>query len=164
MHRNALIQLTAMEVGTFFKVTNKINHANFRGCMLKGLVSAKSQILGFPIGSWHGPQNSALCYYAGMCGIFVAATTAISSKADTIFCSSIYSSSPDSVVHNAWIWTKFPILIWLTYHTNNMVSNVKYHAPSSNGGIENKKLIFHFHQLQSQQNIFALEQSFENLK
>jgi hypothetical protein len=40
----ALIQPIAMEVCTFVKVTNVINHANFGGCMLRGLVSAKGQI------------------------------------------------------------------------------------------------------------------------
>jgi hypothetical protein len=43
MRGGALIQPIAMEVCTFVKVTNVINHANFGGCMLRGLVSAKGQ-------------------------------------------------------------------------------------------------------------------------
>jgi hypothetical protein len=40
----ALIQPIAMEVCTFVEVTNIINHANFGGCRLRGLVSAKGRI------------------------------------------------------------------------------------------------------------------------
>jgi hypothetical protein len=36
VHGGALIQVIAMEVCTFFKVTNFINLADFGGCMLKG--------------------------------------------------------------------------------------------------------------------------------
>jgi hypothetical protein len=51
MHGGALIQAIAMKVCTFFKVTNAINRANFGGCMLRGLVTAKDRIQAFPVGS-----------------------------------------------------------------------------------------------------------------
>jgi hypothetical protein len=41
----------AMKVCTFVPVTNVINRANFGGCMLRGLVSAKGRIWAFPIGA-----------------------------------------------------------------------------------------------------------------
>jgi hypothetical protein len=44
MRGGALIQPIAMEVCTSVKVTNVINHANFCGCRLRGLVSAKGRI------------------------------------------------------------------------------------------------------------------------
>jgi hypothetical protein len=44
MRGGAHIQLIAMEVCTFVKVTNLINHVIFGGCTLKDLVSAKGRI------------------------------------------------------------------------------------------------------------------------
>jgi hypothetical protein len=40
----ALIQPIAMKVYTLDKINNIINHANFWGCRLTGLVSAKGRI------------------------------------------------------------------------------------------------------------------------
>jgi hypothetical protein len=40
-----------MDVCTFVKVTNIINHASFGNCMFRGLLSAKGRIQAFPIGS-----------------------------------------------------------------------------------------------------------------
>jgi hypothetical protein len=43
------------------------NHANFDDHVLKDLVSAKSRIQAFPIGSYYDPYNIALCYTALAC-------------------------------------------------------------------------------------------------
>jgi hypothetical protein len=43
MRGGAVIQPIAMEAGMIVTVINIINHANFDGCMLRGLVSAKGQ-------------------------------------------------------------------------------------------------------------------------
>lgn len=72
----------------------------------------------------------------------IVAATALSSEVDAIilyffYCIVlsffIYSSSSDSVLHDARIWRKFSKLIWLAGHTIHVVSNFGYHASSSNG-------------------------------
>jgi hypothetical protein len=55
-----------MEVCNFVKVTNAINHANFDGCMLRGLISTKGKISAFPIGSRQHCLALLRCHVMGM--------------------------------------------------------------------------------------------------
>lgn len=64
MPGGTLFQSVAMEVHAFIEVSNVINHANFGGCNLNCLDSAKSLSMSglwsFPIGSWLNRHNSVL--------------------------------------------------------------------------------------------------------
>jgi hypothetical protein len=55
-----------IEIGPFVKVINIVNRANFDGCMLRDLASAKGRIKALPTGSCYGHYNNALRYRAGM--------------------------------------------------------------------------------------------------
>jgi hypothetical protein len=65
MRGGAFIQPIEIEVYTFVKVTNVINHANFGGCILE-VGFCEGPTLGFSHRKMKCPYNSALRYRAGV--------------------------------------------------------------------------------------------------
>lgn len=90
---------------------------------------------------------------------------ALISKVDTMFCLYLFFLTGQGHARYTFFWTQFPTLIWLARRTNYMVSNLKYHAPSSNGRDSKQEYtIFCSSRRRSRENISAMEQSCENLK